>query len=39
MEKVDDLTPDNLEIDSEEYSDLDEFLDNAIFEETLNPGL
>ena len=39
MEKIDDLTPDNLEIDSEEYSDLDEFLDNAIFEETLNPGL
>ena len=24
---------------SDEYTDLDEFLDNAMFEETLNPGL
>jgi hypothetical protein len=39
MKKVDDLNLDNLEVASEEYSDLDEFIDNIIFEESLNPGL
>jgi hypothetical protein len=39
MKKIDDLATENMKMVSEEYTDLDEFLDNAIFEETLNPGL
>jgi hypothetical protein len=39
VKKVDEFATENLKMVSEEYTDLDEFLDNAIFEETLNPGL
>ena len=39
LEKFDDSITDQLEQESEEYTDLDEFLDNVIFEEMLHPGL
>ncbi len=39
LKKIDDSAEENLKMVSEEYTDLDEFLDNAIFEEMLNPGL
>ncbi len=37
--KIDDSITDRSEQVSEEYTDLDEFLDNVMFEEMLNPGL
>ena len=37
--KVDDSTEGRTKMISDEYTDLDEFLDNIMFEEMLNPGL
>ena len=39
LKKIDDSTEKQLKVVSDEYTDLDEFLDNVMFEETLNPGL
>ena len=39
LKKIDDSTQKQLKVVSDEYTDLDEFLDNVMFEETLNPGL
>ena len=39
IKKTDDTTEKKLKVVSDEYTDLDEFLDNVMFEEMLNPGL
>ena len=39
LKKIDDSTEGRIKMISDEYTDLDEFLDNAMFEEMLNPGL
>ena len=39
LKKFADLIAGSPQLISDEYTDLDEFLDNAMFEETLNPGL
>ena len=39
LKKIDDSTEKQLKVVSDEYTDLDAFLDNVMFEETLNPGL
>ena len=39
LKKVDDSTEGRTKMISDEYTDLDEFLDNVMFEEMLNPGL
>ena len=39
LKKFDDSTDGRTKLISEEYTDLEEFLDNVIFEEMLNPGL
>mgnify|MGYP005629129221 FL=1 len=39
IKKTDDATEKQLKVVSDEYTDLDEFLDNVMFEEMLNPGL
>ena len=39
LKKVDDSTTGQLKMASDEYTDLDEFLDNVMFEEMLNPEL
>ena len=39
LKKFADLVAGSPQLISDEYTDLDEFLDNAMFEETLNPGL
>ncbi|MBC8286969.1 MAG: hypothetical protein H8E42_05775 [Nitrospinae bacterium] len=39
LKKFDDSTEERAKIISDEYTDLDEFLDNVMFEEYLNPGL
>lgn len=39
LKKTDDTTEKKLKVVSDEYTDLDEFLDNVMFEEMLNPGL
>ena len=39
LKKIDDPAAGRTKMISEEYTDLDEFLDNVMFEEMLNPGL
>ncbi|MZH42284.1 MAG: hypothetical protein F3740_10850 [Nitrospinae bacterium] len=39
LEKFDDSITSQLDQESLEYTDLDEFLDNVMFEEMLHPGL
>jgi outer membrane protein assembly factor BamA len=39
LKKIDDSTEGRTKMISGEYTDLDEFLDNVMFEEMLNPGL
>ena len=39
LKKIDDSAVERTKLISDEYTDLDEFLDNAMFEEMLNPGL
>ena len=39
LKKFDDSTEGRTKMISDEYTDLDEFLDNVMFEEMLNPGL
>jgi len=39
LKKTDDSIQENPAMVSEEYSDLEQFLDNVMFEEWLNPGL
>ena len=39
LKKTEDTTEKKLKVVSDEYTDLDEFLDNVMFEEMLNPGL
>jgi hypothetical protein len=39
LKKFDDSTKGRTKLISDEYTDLEEFLDNIIFEEMLNPGL
>ena len=39
IKKMDDSMPESPQLIADEYSDLEAFLDNAMFEETLNPGL
>jgi hypothetical protein len=39
LKKFDDSTEGRTKLISDEYTDLDEFLDNIMFEEMLNPGL
>ena len=39
LKKFADLVAGSPQLISDEYTDLDEFLDNAMFEESLNPGL
>lgn len=39
LKKIDDSTEGRARMISDEYTDLDEFLDNVMFEEYLNPGL
>lgn len=39
LKKIDESAEGRLKTVSDEYTDLDEFLDNAMFEESLNPGL
>jgi hypothetical protein len=39
LKKFDDSTKGRSKLISDEYTDLEEFLDNVIFEEMLNPGL
>ncbi len=39
LKKIDDSTEGRTKMISDEYTDLDEFLDNVMFEEMLNPGL
>ena len=39
IKKMPDFMAESPQLISDEYTDLDDFLDNAMFEETLNPGL
>jgi hypothetical protein len=39
IKKIDESNTGQVKIVSDEYTDLDEFLDNVMFEESLNPGL
>ena len=39
LKKFDDSTEGRTKLISDEYTDLEEFLDNVMFEEMLNPGL
>ena len=39
LKKFPDLVAGSPQLISDEYTDLDDFLDNAMFEESLNPGL
>ena len=39
LKKIDDSTEGRTKMTSGKYTDLDEFLENVMFEEMLNPGL